>query len=183
METQNTETQASFIGLDLSPTGIEQAHQNAMNQDSRLKFIVANMNKLELPKGSFNVAIAIDTLYYLHDTDSTLKQTLELLKPDGRMALFFSQWVMDDSEAHKLAADNTDLAQLLHSNSLSYQAIDLTKQGHAHWQKKLDTLESMQANFEAEGHDWLYKFRHREAHRYANWDTALSTRYLYIVER
>ena len=138
---------------------------------------------MELPDNSFTVAIAIDTLYYLHNPGETIRQALELLAPNGRMAFFFTQFVMDDTEADKLAADNTDLAQQLRKLELPYRAIDLTAQGHEHWRKKLHTLESMQAAFEAEGHDWLYKFRHREAHRYANWDTTLSTRYLYIVER
>ena len=149
---------------------------------ARLKFIVGNMNDLELPKASFTLAVAIDTLYYLHETGETVRQALELLKPNGRMAFFYTQFVMDDSEAHKLAANNTDLAQVLNSFKLSFKAIDLTRQGHEHWQKKLATLEAMQDTFAAEGHEWLYKFRHREAHRYANWDEALSTRYLYVVE-
>lgn len=175
------ETQSSFIGIDLSQEGIAQAHNHAMQQDSRLKFVVGNMNALELPTGSFDVAIAIDTLYYLSNMADTLRQVHKLLKPGGKMALFFTQFVMDATEADRLPADGTDLARELQAQGLSYTTIDISEEGYAHWQKKLHTLEQMEAEFLAEGHEWLYQFRLREAQRYANWSREFANRYLYIV--
>lgn len=174
-------TRASFIGVDLSPSGIRSAHPLASDTSTRLKFIEGNLNKLELPSEVFSAAISIDTMYYLDDVVASIKQVQEVLRPGGKLAVFFTQWVMDASEADRLLADGTDLARHLQALELPYTAVDLSDVGYAHWKTKLEVLTEMEAVFEKEGHRWLYDFRYREAHRYANWNRELTSRYLYIA--
>ena len=171
-------TGASFLGIDLSREAIKQANQIATD---KLRFQVGNLNDLALPVRSFDAVISVDTLYYVENLEATVAGLVELLKAGGRFAAFFSQWVMDASEAGRLLADRTDLAEVLSKLGLKYETIDLTREHESHWKRKLAALESLKAEFEREGNLKLYEYRFSEASRYAAWDGRKTSRYLYTA--
>jgi cyclopropane fatty-acyl-phospholipid synthase-like methyltransferase len=173
------QTGASFLGIDLSREAIKQAGRIATD---RLRFQVGNLNDLALAVRSFDAVISIDTLYYVENLESTVAALVELLKPGGRLAAFFSQWVMDESEAGRLLADHTDLARALSKLGLGFETMDLTRQHHSHWDKKLAALERLKPEFEREGNLKLYEYRFSEASRYSAWDKGKTSRYLYTVK-
>lgn len=174
-------TAASFTGIDISVEAIEQARARTGARRERLTFKVGNMNRLDFEPHTFDSVLAIDTLYYVDDLEETLRQLSAVLKPTGRMGLFYTQWINDRADRADLLPANTALAVLLKKHNLKFTSFDLTEAEAEHWQKKLAVLEQLEPEFEKEGSLGLYRYRHSEALRYANWDSSLRARYLYHV--
>jgi ubiquinone/menaquinone biosynthesis C-methylase UbiE len=174
-------TGAFFTGLDISPEAIKQARARTAAKSGRLTFEVGNMNRLDFEPQTFDAVVAIDTLYYVDDLEETLRQFAAVLKPAGRMGLFYTQWINDPAERASLLPEQTSLATLLKKRDLQFSWFDLTELEAAHWRKKLAVLEQLKPEFEKEGNLSLYHYRHSEAFRYANWDAGKRSRYLYHV--
>jgi cyclopropane fatty-acyl-phospholipid synthase-like methyltransferase len=177
------ETGAFFHGVDISAEAVRQAQARTANKE-RLAFSVGNMNRLtfEPPPEVFDCAVSIDTLYYVDNLEETLKQTVSLLrKPGGRMGIFFTQWIVNPEDRENLLPENTDLAKLLKKRNLEFSAFDLTRNEAEHWRKKVEVLEELKPQFEAEGNLNLYNYRYTEAARYAGWDLSTRSRYLYHI--
>jgi len=173
------ETGAFFQGVDISEEAIRQAQ--ARTQTKRLAFSVGNMNCLSFKPGVFDSVVSIDTLYYVDNLEETLKQIIHVLKPDGRMGIFFTQWIDDASESEKLLPENTDLATLLGKYDLKFSTLNLSENETKQWRKKVSVLEELQPQFEAEDNLDLYNYRYSEAARYAVWDSEKRSRYLYHI--
>ncbi|HLM01529.1 MAG TPA: methyltransferase domain-containing protein, partial [Pyrinomonadaceae bacterium] len=148
----------------------------------RLAFGVGNMNRpLPFAPETFDCAVSIDTLYYVDNPEETLKQIIAVLKPGGRIGIFYTQWITSLAERENLLPENTDLAKLLKKRGLKFSALDLTANEAAHWRKKVEVLEELKPEFEREGNLNLYNYRYTEAARYANWDLEKRSRYLYHI--
>ena len=61
----------------------------------RLDFAVQNLDTLDFPHGRFDALVSIDTLYMPNDLDATLRKMAALLKPGGRMGIFYSTFLGD----------------------------------------------------------------------------------------
>ncbi|HEX8457323.1 MAG TPA: methyltransferase domain-containing protein [Pyrinomonadaceae bacterium] len=178
------QTGAHFTGIDLSAEAIAQARaRTAATGSERLAFKVGNLNRLGFEPGAFDAIVSVDTLYYVDDLEETLRQLVAVLKPAGQMGIFYTQWINQQSERAALLPENTALAVLLDKCDLSFTYFELTRAEAEHWQKKLAVLEQLEPEFEREGNPNLYHYRHSEALRYANWDTAHRSRHLYHVHR
>lgn len=173
------ETGAYFQGVDISEEAIRQAQKMATTK--RLAFSVGNMNNLNFKPHVFDCVVAIDTLYYVDDLEETLKQMMAILKPEGRMGIFFTQWINSIEESEKLLPENTDLAALLGKYNLKFSTLNLTENETKQWRKKVSVLEELEPQFEAEDNLDLYNYRYREAARYADWDAEKRSRYLYHI--
>ena len=174
-------TGARMTGIDISAEAIAQARARAAAESGRLTFRVGNMNRLDFEPQTFDAVIAIDTLYYVDDLAETLRQLKAVLRPAGRMGLFYTQWIDDHADKARLLPDHTSLALLLKKHDLKFTAFALTEREDAHWRKKLAVLEELRGEFEREGNLALYHYRHSEALRYANWDVSKRSRHLYHV--
>ena len=175
-------TGAFYEGVDLSDEAIRQARERTREKRRRLAFGVGNMNQLDFPPRSFSAVISIDTLYYVNSLEETLKQAVGVLKPNGQMGIFFTQWINSPEDRASLLPENTGLATLLKKYDLKFTTLDLTRHEAEHWRKKVVALERLRAEFEREGNLGLYGYRHSEAARYANWDSGRRSRYLYHVQ-
>lgn len=175
------QTQASFEGIDISEEAIEQARARTAKTNRRLTFSVGNMNQLEINPQTFGAAVSIDTLYYVDNLEETLKQLIPILKPEGQMGLFFTEWINNVEDKARLLPENTSLAVLLKKYNLRFTTLDLTEHEAAHWRKKVDVLEQLRFEFEKEGNLGLYNYRYSEAIRYADWDLSKRSRYLYHI--
>ncbi|HEX8246727.1 MAG TPA: class I SAM-dependent methyltransferase [Pyrinomonadaceae bacterium] len=175
-----SETGAFFHGVDISAEAIRQARDRTPNE--RLAFSVGNMNHLQIEPRAFDCAVSIDTLYYADNLEETLKQIVSILKPStGRIGIFYTQWINNLAERENLLPENTYLAKLLEKYDLKFRALDLTVNETEHWRKKVEVLEELKPQFEREGNLNLYNYRYAEAARYANWDLAKRSRYLYHI--
>lgn len=175
------QTRAFFEGIDISNEGIEQARARTASANGRLTFSVGNMNRLDFPPQTFSAAISVDTLYYVNDLEETLKQLFPILKPEGQMGLFFTEWTNNPEDKANLLPENTSLAVILKKYNLKFTTFDLNAHEAEHWRKKVDVLEQLKPEFEKEGNLGLYNYRYSEAIRYANWDLRMRSRYLYHI--
>lgn len=176
-------TGAAFTGLDISREAVRQARERTAGKAERLSFEAGNMNRLALPDASFDAAVSIDTLYYVDSLEETLRQVARVLKPGGRLGVFYTQWVVELEEAARLRPEGTDLAVALRRLGLKFTAArDLTREEAEHWRRKLGALEEMRPEFEREGSLALHAYRHTEAARYAAWDLRKRSRHLYLVK-
>lgn len=176
-------TGAAFEGTDISAEAIERARERTAGSYKTLAFSVGNMNSLNFPPATFSAVVAIDTLYYVYDLEETLRQVLTILKPEGQMGLFFTEWINNLEDEAKLLPENTSLAALLKKYGLRFTTFDFTASEDEHWRKKVEVLRELKPAFEKEGKLDLYDYRYSEAVRYANWDLRKRSRYLYHLQR
>jgi SAM-dependent methyltransferase len=164
-------TQASVTGIDYIPEAIEQAKKRTVSKRDRLHFRVGDIETPVYDNEFFDLILSIDSIYF-NDPKIMLTCWKRLLKPTGKMAIFY------------LSLDGSDLSIPLKENSLSYDTYDLSKQNWAHQQLKHTVASEMREAFEAEGNLFVWKnlmmesIPNREAY-----DPTVSQmrRYLYIV--
>jgi cyclopropane fatty-acyl-phospholipid synthase-like methyltransferase len=179
-------TGAHVTGIDFIPQAIRQAQDRTRDKRHHLTFQVGNLNRLDFPAQSFDVLIAIDTLYFI-ELDGTIPQMKALLRPGGQMAIFYAHGIDPETPAEtfpreELPADNTPLAQSLRRYGLSFQTWDFTQQDYVHAQCKKWVAEELRAEFEAEGNAFLYENHHAEAEGVMHAvESGLHARYLYRV--
>lgn len=160
-------TGAHVTGIDFSPTAIGQALRLAVAHPGSLDFQVADIAALPFPSASFDVIVAVDTLYFT-DLDATVADLKTLLRPGGCMGIFWSQGAdperpIEVFPRETLPPDCSDLAQALQRQGLAYQVMDFTVADLQHAQLKRTVLLDLQPQFAAEGNTFLYDNRMGEA--------------------
>lgn len=138
-----------FTGLDKSERSIARGLERAA-LPGRLTFTIGTMDALEFPPASFDAVVSIESLYFPKDLASTVGQFKALLRPGGRMGLFFTHFGEDPS-----TPESTKLGVALAGHGLTFTTHDLTEQDRRFWQRAKDVGESLKGEAEAEGNDDL----------------------------
>lgn len=176
----------AFTGIDYCPDAIVQARERTAANRGRLDFYEQNLDTLDFPDGSFDALLAIDTLYMPNDLDLTLRKMTALLKPGGRMGIFYSTAIGDvGGDRQALFAENTPLGAALRRAGLSFRTWDFSAATYRHLQRKRLIGAAQRPAFEAEGNLALYDYILAESESSAApFDPAACsiTRYLYRVE-
>jgi SAM-dependent methyltransferase len=179
-------TGAVVTGIDFIPRAIQQAEERTRVKRSRLGFKLMDIAGLGFPPASFDVLIAIDTLYFTNLKD-TLRQMVPILKPGGRMGIFYNQsWLpwtpIEAFNKATIQPDDTDLAVALRTLGLSYRYWDYTPKDIDHARRKEAIAEELRPRFEAEGNRFLYDSHVGEARGIQQAFAAKAhARYLYLV--
>ena len=84
------QTGAHVTGIDFIERAVGDAQARTAPKRERLEFRVMDMSRLDFPPASFDVVIAIDTLYFT-DIYETLQPVIPMFRPGGRLAAFFDQ--------------------------------------------------------------------------------------------
>ncbi len=94
----------SVLGLDLSKNMIERAMQNT--DDADIQYQVADLETLELPQGTFDLAYSALTFHYIEDFHRLVRMVHRALKPVGHfvftiehpiyMAATHPHWISDE---------------------------------------------------------------------------------------
>ena len=180
------QTGAHITGIDFIEQAIRDAQERTHSKRERLDFAAMDMTDLTFPAASFDVIISIDTLYF-GDAYELLHPMMPLLRPGGRLAAFFDQSCGPDKplEAYPQAStqpDGTDLAVALQRLGVPYKVWDYTQPMLDHLQRRKPVLAALQAQFEAEGNQFLYGNHLGEANgierAYLN---GAGRRYLYLA--
>lgn len=180
-------TKAAVIGVDFIPGAIHTAETRTQAKRDRLNFRVMDIAQLDFPRASFDVIVSIDTLYFA-DLDHTLSQMVELLKPGGRMGIFFNQscppWEdLNAFDKTKVHPDFTDLAQALRRLQLPYQVWDYTHEDYDHAQRRKIVLAELKPLYEKEDRVFLYESYLGEANGVSHaYENGAHGRYLYRVD-
>lgn len=200
---------AHFTGLDYSAEAVAMALERTRGRRGRLDYRVGNLDQLDFPPGSFALLVSIDSMYMPNDLDRTLLQMRALLRPGGRMAIYYSNMLWENAGgrevegtttlqtgrdpiqnlyAHKpyaLRPEGTPLGQALTAIGLPFEVRDFSAETHRLLQRKHRLGVEMRAAFEAEGAQMLLDFILTESDPgAASYDPAvsMSARYLYLVK-
>ncbi|MBK8022521.1 MAG: methyltransferase domain-containing protein [Chloroflexi bacterium] len=183
-------TGAQVTGIDYSPTAILQAVERTRSKADRLTFLTSNLDELErlpFPADHFDVITAFDSLYMPRDLDATLAQMCNLLAPDGRMVLYYTQMLFDpDAPRDLLAPERTPLGEALERALLPYSLQDFSAPCYGFLQLKRQIGEALREAFAAEGRSFLANHIVAESEgSTAPYDpeTARLSRYVYVVEK
>lgn len=141
-------TGAQITGIDLSEPAVERARERTRGKADRLSFLVADLNRIDLPPASFDTVIAVDTLYFAKDLAQTVGRMKAVLQSTGQMGLFFSEVLTPNDPPEQLAADQTKLGRALEANGLTFAAHDLTESNLQFWRRSQEAIEEMKPEFE-----------------------------------
>jgi ubiquinone/menaquinone biosynthesis C-methylase UbiE len=157
------QTGTHVTGIDYSNTAISVAKSRTENKNSQLEFIQADLNKLELEPHSYDAAVSIDSIYWVHDTIDVLQRIVETLKPGGQLILTIVNIPDFCDSPEELEIDKTFVAKALDELNLDYQAVDRTESFLDFWPRLKRILSSMKEEFEQEGNEFIYQSLTREA--------------------
>ena len=160
-------TRATVTGVDIANEAIQLAEIRTRAKSDRVKFCVVDLEgRLEtLSENRFDRIYAVDSLFFVPDQLFVTRRLLRLLKPDGRMGVFYIC-------RPELGTAETPFAQALTNLGVSYRVRDFSEQNAAHWKKKKQVLLELEGMFEAEGSEFLFRNRLAECvglehfHRY-----------------
>ncbi|MFC1572864.1 class I SAM-dependent methyltransferase [Candidatus Eisenbacteria bacterium] len=151
-------TGAHVIGLDSAKRAIQVA-QKRVATIGNLSFVTGDMNALEFPARHFDAVICIDTLYFVKDLESAILRLEQILKPGGRMGIFYSGKVVDEKAAADDPPGMTKLAKLLDKHGFRWESWGFTENELAVWRKTLSVAEDLRDQFLEEGNESLYASR------------------------
>lgn len=176
-------TGASITGLDYAVTAIAEATARTRAKQSRLNFVQANFNDLDLTAGSLDAVISIDTLYWVDNLEKTLSMLSAALRQGGRMGIFMNHHIGEQQPAENLKAGHSQLFKVLSALGLTFEAIDFTDAVGAFWHRVFAAASDLQETFEAEGNGFIAASLIRESKKDYLPDIKAGriARYLYLV--
>ncbi len=178
-------TGAHVAGLDYIEAAVLAAQRRTAAKSDRLAFAAGDINRLDLPGGTFDIVLSIDTMYFSEDYTATVRAMKAALRPGGQMAIFYSHgrepWVpREEFHADSLLANRTPLADALRANGLAFRTWDLTTNDYRLAQRRKEVLAELKPQFEAEGLMFIYENRMGDAQGITRAiDEGLHARYLY----
>jgi len=133
----------------------------------RVHFVAGDIGALCFAAASFEIVIAIDTLYFTR-LEPTVAALVDILAYDGRAGILYShgadpQNPLPHFDRSTLPPERTPLGVVLASRGLPYMALDLTEEDRRHALKKKSVLEDLKDDFIAEGNEFLFENRYGEA--------------------
>lgn len=146
-------------GIDSSDLLIARAKERTTNKVGRLHFLLGHMEELDLPPGSFNAVLSIDSLYFAKDLRQTIAGLTRVLKPNGQMGLFHSQVVGPNDSVECLESDKTTIAVVLRSEGMRFTVYDQTDGNVELFRRSKEAAEGLKKEFEAEGNGELINGR------------------------
>ncbi len=156
-------TGAQVTGIDYSASAIATANTRTEDKRSRLTFLQADLNTLELPAQSFDAAILLDSIYWVADFAEALMRIAQTLKPGGQIGILIVQIPAYCDRPEELEIDNTPVAVALSKLNLDYQAHDYTAQFREFWPRVKESAVALREDFENEGNGFICQNWIREA--------------------
>lgn len=179
-------TQAKIIGIDYSQIAIQYGLERTKSKRHRLDYLQAEIDSFEIEKNKFSVIYLIDTIYFSKDYLKTIINILNNLKPNGRLAIFYSDFVFEkEKQIKKIEFNETAIAQVFQQINQEYSYIDLTIQHYEHMKLKNKIGKLMFKDFLEEGNIQLQeKILTESIVDEVSFDdfSKFSNRYLYIVK-
>jgi 2-polyprenyl-3-methyl-5-hydroxy-6-metoxy-1,4-benzoquinol methylase len=137
-------TGAHVTGIDYIPEAVETARKRTASKNDRLRFQIGDIVDPADAEESFDLILSIDTMYF-NDADTLLAAWKKLIKPEGRMAIFY------------LSLDGSDISAALGKHELSFDVYDLSRENWEHMQRKHTIAKEMREKFESEGNLFVWE--------------------------
>lgn len=112
-----------YVGLDISPTAIDQARQ--MLPDPRNTYLATDAEKFSMAE-QFDLIVFNESLYYFEDPVAMVKQYLEFLRPDGHLSISMCK-----------SARSRLIWKLLDAHLTTIEPVDVNYKGGGSWTVKL----------------------------------------------
>jgi len=156
-------TGAIVTGIDYAASAIAAATARTVEKRSRLAFRQGDLSALDLPANSVDVAIMIDSIYWVADTEETLSTIVASLRPGGQLAIVIVEDLRDGGDRDTLEVDKTYVAEALSKLGLEYEPHDFTESFKSFWPRIKDAVVALRDAFEAEGNGFICDSLEREA--------------------
>jgi ubiquinone/menaquinone biosynthesis C-methylase UbiE len=80
---------ASHIGLDISPTALQEAKRLAkqLKVDDKIDFILGDVQNLPFKEQEYDIVVCSETLEHVDDSDKGLKELVRVTKNSGHVAI------------------------------------------------------------------------------------------------
>ncbi len=181
-------TRAYVTGLDLIPAAIECAVERTAAKRDRLEFVSGDIARTEnlFAPATFDALIAIDSLYFT-DLPDTIRQMKTLLRPSGRMGIFYSHganpWQpIETFPRETLPPDSGPLAAALRANGLQYRWWDFTVADYERAKHKKAIIEALRPAYATEEDRFLCEGRMGEADGViAAYEAGVHARHLFLA--
>lgn len=137
-------TGAHVHGFDYSDNAIKQAKRNNNYDD----FCVGVMGEINYPKESFDVIVAMDSVYFAPDMAMFVKQIRNWLKPGGVLFVAYQEGdVMDKTENE----NTTVFSEALRTIGWEYEVKNISVDSYNMLIKKREVALAYKDKFQAEG--------------------------------
>lgn len=160
-------TDARLLGVDRSASAVTRAEESGRDGTA---FIRADMQAYAsgAPRGSPDVVLAIDALYWVDDPDSFLRDIFEILTPGGCFMCISSEFEEKRSRGETLPPQDTEVGAALEAlaeerGDLRVETRDFTDEERSLWLESLELGEEWEEAFSAEGRAYLLRNIVREA--------------------
>jgi SAM-dependent methyltransferase len=175
-------TGANVVGIDLSANAIEFAQERTREKQDRLSYQMMDMDALDFPPKSFDVVVAIDTLYFVSDLSRTIAAVKDCLRDNGRMGIFYSMRLNAGAAQETLMPGGTPLAKALQSCDLGFETWEFTTDELGVWERSIQAGDELREEFEAEGNQKILDDRIYEAKFHLpDFEAGIVRRYLYHI--
>lgn len=149
-------TGARVTGVDNSASGIETAKARTKGKRDRLEFIKADINSLDLPANSFDVAISLDSIYWVTSMADAISSIARSIKAGGQLCILMEQRIHEGDLPDVLEVDKTPVALALSALKLNYESKDYTASLLEFWPLARETAEALREDFVRDGADFIY---------------------------
>jgi len=175
-------TKTHTLGIDFSSKAIDWANTNICKDT--IEFEVMDISEIDFPDNSFDVILAFDVLYWLDDLEQVLPKIRRILKPKGRLAVFYVLFRQETEPTKKISQDNNAFTYLLSKNGFTFESIDVSQEAIAIWQRKLEIGEKIKPEFEQEGNLSIIESRLTDGiNVIKKLEEELQKRYFYLINK
>ena len=177
-------TGTRVTGVDYAASAIAEADKRTVAKRSRLDFIQGDFSDLSLPANTYDVVVAIDTLYWGDILERLFSRLAQALRPGARMGIFLNHEILDGDSEEMLDARHSELWQVLSARGYTIEIYDFTRELREFWQRLHSTTIELRDAYEAEGNGFIVDnyLRESEQDHIPEIEAGRMVRYLYIVQ-
>lgn len=118
----------------------------------------------------------------MKDLPTTIATLKKYLKPEGKLAIFYSSHKKESDTNVDLLAENKPLGKALTANGFKFNSIDFTLNEKRIWEESVIVANELKEEFIQEKNLDLYKGRIAEASKNIKWqNNGLVSRYFYFA--
>lgn len=177
-------TGAHVTGIDFAPRAVARAMERTSEKRERLAFAIGDLDALALDEGAFDVALSVDTLYFVEDLVKTIPDVARALGPGGRLVAFYDSIQRDGDAASILEPRGSHLGVALDAAGLRFETEDFTASERAFWSAQREVVAELKEPWAAEGNESLWRSADREARVMSErHEAGRVRRHLYVATR
>jgi cyclopropane fatty-acyl-phospholipid synthase-like methyltransferase len=175
---------AIATGIDYSESAIQVALERTQGKREKLHYLQADLNALELPDHTYDVAISIDSIYWVADLGKTIPSIIKAIKPGGQLCILIEHRLNDSADTDSLDSKDTWVAKSIDSLGLTYDTIDYSEMFLKFWPRAHEAARALREEYVSEGTELICDnwIRVAEQDYLPSVEAGLIKRYLYQIQ-